>query len=104
MIRRPPRSTLFPYTTLFRSPISYTNNTSHNFVNVTLNMQYPPVYTFKRSTMAPSNAANSSWNLGTIPAGGIGNLTITGNIVVPNNTLYALVGSLKGSVQGATYT
>src|SRR2546427_9441884 len=24
MIRRPPRSTLFPYTTLFRSPISYT--------------------------------------------------------------------------------
>src|SRR5258708_20350911 len=23
MIRRPPRSTLFPYTTLFRSPISY---------------------------------------------------------------------------------
>src|SRR3712207_9146493 len=23
MIRRPPRSTLFPYTTLFRSPVSY---------------------------------------------------------------------------------
>src|SRR2546430_4245484 len=23
MIRRPPRSTLFPYTTLFRSPLSY---------------------------------------------------------------------------------
>src|SRR2546430_3181356 len=24
MIRRPPRSTLFPYTTLFRSPVAYT--------------------------------------------------------------------------------
>src|SRR5256885_11826804 len=27
MIRRPPRSTLFPYTTLFRSPTSGTNST-----------------------------------------------------------------------------
>src|SRR3712207_8091574 len=26
MIRRPPRSTLFPYTTLFRSPISWGND------------------------------------------------------------------------------
>src|ERR1041385_9333285 len=26
MIRRPPRSTLFPYTTLFRSPLSRTKN------------------------------------------------------------------------------
>src|SRR2546421_6266063 len=26
MIRRPPRSTLFPYTTLFRSPIKVGNN------------------------------------------------------------------------------
>src|SRR2546422_7367160 len=25
MIRRPPRSTLFPYTTLFRSPMKYNN-------------------------------------------------------------------------------
>src|SRR2546430_4884357 len=28
MIRRPPRSTLFPYTTLFRSPPSWTERTS----------------------------------------------------------------------------
>src|SRR5436305_10342988 len=26
MIRRPPRSTLFPYTTLFRSPVSWIGN------------------------------------------------------------------------------
>src|SRR5256885_7283118 len=26
MIRRPPRSTLFPYTTLFRSPLLWTTN------------------------------------------------------------------------------
>src|SRR2546426_8631544 len=28
MIRRPPRSTLFPYTTLFRSPYGYTDESS----------------------------------------------------------------------------
>src|SRR2546429_6197700 len=27
MIRRPPRSTLFPYTTLFRSPVPYSRDT-----------------------------------------------------------------------------
>src|SRR3989454_7527101 len=39
MIRRPPRSTLFPYTTLFRSPADYTfvggDNGVHSF-SVTL--------------------------------------------------------------------
>src|SRR3989449_5861546 len=29
MIRRPPRSTLFPYTTLFRSPLALTQETYH---------------------------------------------------------------------------
>jgi uncharacterized repeat protein (TIGR01451 family) len=88
----------------FDLPITYNNNTSHSFSDVVLNMQYPPVYTFTRSTMPPGNAGNNSWNLGTIPAGGSGNLTITGNIVGPNNALYALEGTLAGNVQGSTYT
>src|SRR3712207_7031974 len=29
MIRRPPRSTLFPYTTLFRSPVAVVTDTTH---------------------------------------------------------------------------
>src|SRR5207249_10175371 len=36
MIRRPPRSTLFPYTTLFRSPVWITESV-HSFVVVTNN-------------------------------------------------------------------
>src|SRR2546422_3829042 len=32
MIRRPPRSTLFPYTTLFRSPIAVVAIKEHNHV------------------------------------------------------------------------
>src|SRR5688572_32215363 len=31
MIRRPPRSTLFPYTTLFRSLIKYSTNATSSF-------------------------------------------------------------------------
>src|SRR2546425_7464353 len=34
MIRRPPRSTLFPYTTLFRSPITIERNPSRVIVSV----------------------------------------------------------------------
>src|SRR3712207_8860191 len=31
MIRRPPRSTLFPYTTLFRSKVAYATKAEHDF-------------------------------------------------------------------------
>src|SRR5260370_13770200 len=34
MIRRPPRSTLFPYTTLFRSLLKRTLGLSHQFSNI----------------------------------------------------------------------
>src|SRR5256885_13340569 len=34
MIRRPPRSTLFPYTTLFRSPMSYLRKITWNDARV----------------------------------------------------------------------
>src|SRR2546422_3517044 len=33
MIRRPPRSTLFPYTTLFRSDRKSTRNSSHGYIS-----------------------------------------------------------------------
>src|SRR5438067_9902435 len=36
MIRRPPRSTLFPYTTLFRSRMEYNNIDFHKFVDLQL--------------------------------------------------------------------
>src|SRR5256886_9443432 len=39
MIRRPPRSTLFPYTTLFRSPAAGTSNTEPRVTNAGHNYQ-----------------------------------------------------------------
>src|SRR3712207_8560553 len=42
MIRRPPRSTLFPYTTLFRSPgiVGTTANSSTNVSTVSVEFEY----------------------------------------------------------------
>src|SRR3989442_6905501 len=52
MIRRPPRSTLFPYTTLFRSPLSGTVTRSPPFSNSTSN--------FLRSSISSSALSNHS--------------------------------------------
>src|SRR2546429_2806536 len=52
MIRRPPRSTLFPYTTLFRSPLSYTRLLATVFVpkNIVRWIPVPLSYTVLPST------------------------------------------------------
>src|SRR3712207_8666389 len=38
MIRRPPRSTLFPYTTLFRSSVSSSSTTSRPFTRLSMKL------------------------------------------------------------------
>src|SRR2546425_12193093 len=49
MIRRPPRSTLFPYTTLFRSPgLQYPRVTGHEVAGV-IDEVGPGVTTWKKS-------------------------------------------------------
>src|SRR5256885_8614746 len=45
MIRRPPRSTLFPYTTLFRSTIIRRANSRQRVVLMSGGRPYPPVGT-----------------------------------------------------------
>src|SRR2546422_8935348 len=44
MIRRPPRSTLFPYTTLFRSYEDCSDATALSFVPVANDFDLPPVH------------------------------------------------------------
>jgi uncharacterized repeat protein (TIGR01451 family) len=88
----------------FQGVITYTNNTNHSFNNVELSLDYPPVFSFAESTMAPDSQANDSWSLGTIPAAGTGTITLTGNIVGPPNAIYPLNAMLTGNVMGDTYT
>ncbi|MGC9968856.1 MAG: hypothetical protein ABSC29_03985 [Minisyncoccia bacterium] len=84
--------------------VTYTNGTAHSFPNVELTVQYPPAFSFARSSMPPDNTGKNSWNLGTIPAAGSGSFTITGNVVGPDKAIYVFDGSLVGAVKGNTYT
>src|SRR2546430_6170096 len=43
MIRRPPRSTLFPYTTLFRSPIALATDGDGHTIGLELDQQRNPI-------------------------------------------------------------
>src|SRR2546425_4820937 len=53
MIRRPPRSTLFPYTTLFRSTMLAQVNPAPNATNITVIPAFSrPVFTASSSAMA----------------------------------------------------
>src|SRR2546429_6901797 len=54
MIRRPPRSTLFPYTTLFRSGVKAVRQSFERFRPLRLNFQRAPESSFGFSRLALS--------------------------------------------------
>src|SRR2546426_5999135 len=54
MIRRPPRSTLFPYTTLFRSAVDHRGRNRSRMIERTLTIRFPPRRQFRRC--APQNS------------------------------------------------
>lgn len=87
----------------FQFTVTYTNNTSHDFNNVSLALQYPPAFTFTGASMAPAGAGENTWNIGTIAAAGTGSITVTGDITGPENASYTLDGTLAGGVGGNTY-
>src|SRR5260221_3729539 len=59
MIRRPPRSTLFPYTTLFRSPSRCRDNVSDTGI---LGDQYEIAQLVGRSSCAAASGARTTTN------------------------------------------
>src|SRR3712207_7744408 len=67
MIRRPPRSTLFPYTTLFRS---VTDNTMN---------ERDPSYSPSGKKIAYAGWDGHDWEIYTINAGGGGRVQLTHN-------------------------
>src|SRR3712207_8477946 len=70
MIRRPPRSTLFPYTTLFRSQVRDVNNNNTYISQVanaqvnqdwTMTFSWTPSWSDRKSTRLNSSHANISY-------------------------------------------
>lgn len=88
----------------FEVKVSYGNNTGHDFKNVHLRIDYPPFFQFKRSTMQTEGGGNNSWDLGTLPAGSNGTISITGSVVGPEKSFFTLNGFLTSDFLGITYT
>src|SRR5256885_10823944 len=86
MIRRPPRSTLFPYTTLFRSTIHATNNGPSNAQNVVVtdgldsHLNSPSYCLDRKSTRLNSATLASSDNLFSLTTGQTVNVVITATV------------------------
>src|SRR5260370_24421091 len=59
MIRRPPRSTLFPYTTLFRSLYPAVAAVSAHFARLGQSVRRSPAYSGGRRTLCPRRAKRS---------------------------------------------
>src|SRR5437016_13370570 len=59
MIRRPPRSTLFPYTTLFRSAMAFSIATATSFATSPMNWTSASVYVARSRRANPSVPSRS---------------------------------------------
>ncbi len=88
----------------FEIKASYSNNTAHDFKDVHLALDYPPIFQFKHSTVSPEGSSNNSWQLGTIPAGSAGTISITGSVLGPEGSFFDIVASLTSLISGNTYT
>src|SRR2546429_3609729 len=56
MIRRPPRSTLFPYTTLFRSLFSASSTPSQNASICTAKLKFTPIFMTSACPFSPTRS------------------------------------------------
>lgn len=84
--------------------VDYVNNTGHDFKNIRLKIDYPPIFKFQRSTVDTESGSNNSWNLGTLSAGSAGAISVTGSIVGPEKSFFNFSGFLMADFLGGTYT
>ncbi len=87
----------------FTIKASYINNTSHDFKNLRLNIDYPPIFKFKSSTVQPETGGNNSWNLGTLASGSSGVISITGSVIGPEKSFFNFSAFLSSDFLGNTY-
>ncbi len=88
----------------FDIQVAYLNNTGHDFSNIHLKVDYPPVFQFKKSSVAAEDQGNNSWKLGNLPAASGGTITITGNIIGQEKSFFGFAGSVSADFSGVTYT
>src|SRR2546428_7606598 len=93
MIRRPPRSTLFPYTTLFRSGVSVGTVTSYTFSSVAAGHTIAASFAVDTYTLTASAGANGSIS----PSGAVSlNSGASQTVTITPNACYHLADVLAG--------
>ena len=89
----------------FDMTVKYQNNSGRDFSDdVLLKMDYPSGFQFAKSSVGPAPANNNQWNLGKLPKGASGNLTITGSIVGAGQSSFDFHGSVSTGFNGQTFT
>jgi hypothetical protein len=83
--------------------LDYANNSGEDLKNVRLALEYPPSFTFKKSSFAPERSTNQ-WNLGALAKGDDGSITVSGNIIGPEQSFANFKGTLSADFLGQRYT
>src|SRR2546428_622083 len=111
MIRRPPRSTLFPYTTLFRSTRNGTGTSSvgvpfQNDGTVTASAGTLSLEGGGGGAAATGSFAGSTEGAIAFKAGSfaLGNASLSGNIELSGPTALAVAEGATATYSGATFT
>ncbi|HUZ93072.1 MAG TPA: hypothetical protein VNG29_03715 [Candidatus Paceibacterota bacterium] len=89
----------------FQAQANYVNNTGESIPRLKLMLAYPPFFQFASSTpAAQANSQNSSWDLGTASSGANGAVTVSGNVLGPQGSLFSVDGALTAVFGGQLYT
>src|SRR3989454_9372197 len=94
MIRRPPRSTLFPYTTLFRSAVNTESSTVGELVNGDQVQELPlnGRNFIALTTLVPGTAPGGAGGLDTFDVGLVGGASLSINGNASNGNLWLVNG------------
>lgn len=91
----------------FDLKVNYKNNSAQDFdSDVILKIDYPSEFTFSKSSVDPS-AGNNQWNLGKLPKGAAGSITITGSVADSGKSSYDFHGAVSSNGKtfgGQTFT
>lgn len=86
----------------FEMKLAYQNNSSQDFKNLKLRLEYPPFFKFKSSSLDP-DSGNNEWNLGGLVRGAQSELTIRGNAVGPEQSFFGFQAIVTADFSGQTY-
>src|SRR3989344_1237297 len=88
----------------FDMTIKYQNNSGQDFgEEAILKIDYPSNFQFSKGSSTPS-LGNNQWNLGKLPRGASGNITITGSLAGVSQSSFDFHGAISAGFSGQTFT